>query len=70
MSVLINLLNDLGKDAELAAEFEQDPDGIGRRYGLNDEELRALTSGDVDAVRKLSGLDNLKRTNSTIKPYA
>ncbi|MEN1728527.1 MAG: hypothetical protein AAGJ52_08800 [Pseudomonadota bacterium] len=69
MSELIRLLKDLGQDAKLAAAFEQDPDSVLKHYDLSDEAIKALKAGDIDAIRKLSGLDDVHMTNSTIKSH-
>jgi hypothetical protein len=69
MSDLVKLLNDLGQDAELAQLYSQDRDAVLSQYDLGDDALAALRAGDVDAVRKASGLDNVHMTHGTIKCY-
>lgn len=69
MSKLIDLLKDLGRDADLASEYGKDPDAVIKRYDLDDEEREALLSEDLDKIRKITGLDKLELTNSTIRKF-
>jgi len=69
MQALKQFLIDLGADAALAAEYERDPDAVMQARGLSDEERAALRQGDIDAVRRLSGLREVHLTNSTIKSH-
>ena len=69
MDNLTKLLVDLGRDAELEARYRSDRDDVIAEYGLSDEAAEALKKGDLDALRKLSGLDELRLTNSTVKAY-
>lgn len=69
MENLKKLLQDLGQDAELEKAFEKDPDAVIGQYKLSDDAAAALKRGDVDAVRELSGLDDVHMINSTIKAY-
>ncbi|MCA1777800.1 MAG: hypothetical protein LC637_00020 [Xanthomonadaceae bacterium] len=69
MSELVKLLNDLGRDAPLAEAYAKDPDPVLANYGLSDAEIKAMKSCELDQIRKISGLDELHMTNSTIKSY-
>lgn len=69
MSELVRLLNDLGRDAQLAESYSRDPDSVLVKYDLSDAEMKAMKSGDIDQVRKASGMKELHTTNSTIKSY-
>ncbi len=69
MDNLTKLLVDLGGDAELEGRYRSDPDAVIAEYGLSDEAAAALKKGDLDALRKLSGLNELRMTNSTVKAY-
>lgn len=69
MDNLKKLLFELGADAELAKAFEQDPDAVLETYSIDDEAAQAIRSGDLEALRKLSGIEELHLTNSTIKAY-
>jgi hypothetical protein len=69
MSKLVGFLKDLGRDADLEREFEKDPDGVMERAGLSDDEREAVSSGDLDKIRSMSGLKNVSTTNSTVKSY-
>lgn len=69
MDNLKKLLLDLGQDAALERAYENDPDAVIAKYGLDDAAAAALKAGDLDTLRKLSGLDELHLTNSTIKAY-
>ncbi|PKM14515.1 MAG: hypothetical protein CVV12_13650 [Gammaproteobacteria bacterium HGW-Gammaproteobacteria-2] len=68
---LLELVNALGRDAALAAEYEADPDAVLARYGLSDEQKAAMKAGDCAAVAKLCGgdSDSYYANNTTIKAY-
>lgn len=68
MSRLRELLVNLGKDATLHDAYVTDPKKVMTEYGLSAKEVDAMLAKDLDAVKRLSGMDNLK-TNSTIKAY-
>jgi len=69
MSNLVRLLKDLGQDAKLAGAYEKDPDAVLSNYDLNKDEIKALKAGDLDAIRKASGLKELHMINTTIKSH-
>ena len=69
MSKIVTLLKQIGQDAELAERFRTDADAVAAEFQLSEEETAALKSGDVEAVRKLSGLDRLEGTHTVIKAY-
>ncbi|GJM07897.1 MAG: hypothetical protein DHS20C11_01730 [Lysobacteraceae bacterium] len=70
MSKLVDLMKDLGQDASLANEYQNDADGVMKRYGLSDEECAAMKSCDVDKIKQMSGLSDVHvTTNSTIKAF-
>ncbi|RFF27062.1 MULTISPECIES: hypothetical protein [unclassified Wenzhouxiangella] len=69
METLKQLLKDLGSDAKLAAEYEKDPDGVMEKRDLSDEAREAMKRKDLDAVRRLSGLDEVHLTNSTVNAH-
>lgn len=68
MSKLADLLIDLGKNADLKDEYENSPKDVMARYGLTDEEMQAMLDKDLDKVKKLSGLENLK-SNGNVQAY-
>lgn len=68
MSNLRELLIELGKSPQLQDEYETDPEGLMRRYRLAPDEIQAMLDKDVERLKKLSGLDNLK-SNGNIHPY-
>lgn len=69
MSKLVEFLENMGRDADLAAEYEKDPDAVMNRYELNDEERKAVRAGDLEAIRRMSGLSNIRMTNSNVTSY-
>jgi hypothetical protein len=69
MEALKQLLKDLGSDAELAAEYEKDPDGVMKKRGIPDEAREAMIRKDLDAIRRLSGLDEVHLTNSSVHSH-
>lgn len=68
MSKLKELLVELGKSPKLQDEYETDPEGLMRAYGLAPDEIQAMLDKDVERLEKMSGLDNLK-SNGNIHPY-
>lgn len=69
MSELIKLLNDLGRDAGLAAQYRDDADSVIERYGLSAEAAKALKGEDIETIRRLSGLTEVHLTNGTIHSH-
>lgn len=69
MSNLIDLIESIGRDADLKEEYEKDPDAVMTRFDLNDEEQKALRDGDLDAISRLTGLTNIQKTNKTVNSY-
>lgn len=68
MSKLAGLLYDLGKNAELQEDYEKDPEGVMQRHGLTAEEIQAMLDKDLDKLKKLSGIDQLK-SNGNVQAY-
>ncbi|PKM07293.1 MAG: hypothetical protein CVV14_08945 [Gammaproteobacteria bacterium HGW-Gammaproteobacteria-4] len=67
---LLELVNALGRDAALAAEYEANPDAVLARYGLSDEQKAAMKGGDCAAIGRLCGIgENLYATNGVVKAY-
>jgi hypothetical protein len=70
MSKLLDLMRKLGGDAALAAEYEKAPDAVLRRAGLSDEEHKAMTGKDYEAIKTLTGLaEGQFATNHVIRAY-
>lgn len=68
MSELRQLLVDLGKSASVHDEYVADPEAVMMRYKLSRKEIEAMLAKDIEEVKRLSGMDNLK-SNSTIAAY-
>lgn len=60
MSGLRQLLIDLAEDAELQQAYENEPRETMSRYQLSEEEIKAMLDKDLEALKRLSGLDHLK----------
>jgi len=60
MTGLKQLLIDLAEDAELQNEYESAPETVMQRYQLSDEEVSAMLAKDIEALKELSGLEDLK----------
>lgn len=69
MSKLVDLIESIGRDADLMEAYEKDPDAVMARFDLNEEEKKALRDGDLDAIKRLTGLTNIRLTNSNISTY-
>lgn len=68
MSRLRELLVDLGKDAAVHDAYLADPKGVMARYELSDEEVEAMLAKDLEAVKRLSGMDQLE-SNGVINAH-
>lgn len=66
MSELTRLLKQLGEDSKLHDEYVADPKKVMKERGLKDEEIQAMLDKDVDKLKKLSGLEELK-SNGTVQ---
>lgn len=69
MSKLVDLIESIGRDADLKEAYEKDPDAVMARFDLNEEEQKALREGDLDAIKRLTGLTNIHKTNKTVDTY-
>ncbi|MCL1089094.1 hypothetical protein L2744_05620 [Shewanella profunda] len=58
MSTLSDFFTQLGQDAQLMEEYQQNPEAVMRAHGLSDEEIDAVMSGDLDKLKSLSGDEN------------
>ncbi|MDT8449576.1 MAG: hypothetical protein RQ847_05315 [Wenzhouxiangellaceae bacterium] len=68
MAGIRDLLIDLGKDAELAAEYARNPRAVMARYGCSSDDVQAMLDKDVDKLKQASGLSELE-SNGIIKAY-
>ncbi|QYK02461.1 hypothetical protein [Shewanella psychrotolerans] len=55
MSKLSDFFEKLGSDAVLMEAYKQDPEGVMKANGLNEQEIQAVMSGDMDKLKLLSG---------------
>ncbi|QSX36167.1 hypothetical protein [Shewanella sedimentimangrovi] len=55
MSKLMESLKKLGEDAILLNAYKRDPESVLRRQGLNDEEIGAVMTADIDKLNRLGG---------------
>lgn len=71
MSNLLRLMKELGADAALSDEYAKDPQEVIKRFDLSEEERTALLDLDMEAIKRLSGLEEgeFYTTNSTIRAY-
>lgn len=68
MSRLRELLVELGKDAKVHDAYVADPKSVMAEYGLTGEEVDAMLAKDLDAIRRLSGIDELQ-SNGVISAH-
>ncbi|MEA5445394.1 hypothetical protein VCB98_06140 [Gammaproteobacteria bacterium AB-CW1] len=66
MSKLADLIHRLGEDAELESRYEKDPEAVMAEFELSEEEKKALAAGDLDEIRRLTGLSNIEKTSRAI----
>jgi len=69
MSNLVDFLQQMGRDAGLADEFERDHEAVMSRFDLSDEEKQAVRDGDMEAIKRMSGLENVRRTDKSVTAY-
>ena len=55
MSKLNDFFEKLGSDAALMEAYKKDPEGVLKANGLNEEEIQAVMSSDMDKLKLLSG---------------
>lgn len=55
MSALSDFFTQLGQDAQLMEDYQQDPEAVMRAHGLTDEEITAVMKGDMAKLKSLSG---------------
>lgn len=68
MAGLKQLLIDLAQDAELQGQYEDTPEKVMHRYKLSDEEIKAMLAKDIETLKRLSGLDELK-SNGNVQAH-
>ena len=68
MSRLPELLKDLAADAEIHEAYLKDPHAVMDKYDCTEEEKKAMLAKDVDTLKRLTGMDNLK-TNGTVSAH-
>ncbi len=70
MSKLLSFMRQLGKDAGIVSEYDKDPDATMKRFGLSDEERKAMIDKDYEAIKRLTGLvDGKFATNHIVLAY-
>ncbi|MDT8409218.1 MAG: hypothetical protein RQ741_06440 [Wenzhouxiangellaceae bacterium] len=68
MSKLPELLKQLGRQAETYEKYRADPRAVMEKYQCTEEEIKAMLSKDLEAVKRLSGMQELT-SNHTIRTY-
>ncbi len=58
MASLLDFLNLLDKDTQLALAFKQDPQAVLQNHGLNEQQQHALLSGSNDQIATLIGISS------------
>ncbi|RLV59939.1 hypothetical protein D5018_09665 [Parashewanella curva] len=61
--MLDKFLTQLGEDTELCERYKKNPKEIMESYGLTDEEISAMLSGDLSKIKDSS---NFQQTNFII----
>lgn len=56
MSIVLDFLNALDKDATLLAAYKKDGKAVMTKFGLNEKEQQAVLSGDKKQVADLLGI--------------
>lgn len=68
MSRLSELLKELGQKADVQKAYTENPETVMKEYGLTQDEIRAMLAKDVEALKRMSGLENLK-TNGSVSAH-
>ena len=63
---LIDLLKDLGSNADLAEQYQKDPQSVMAQYQLSREEQAAMTACDMDKLAELAGTEKLQQITTII----
>lgn len=58
MASLLDFLNLLDKDTQLALAFKHDPKSVLQTYGFNEQQQHALLSGDNQKIATLIGISS------------
>ena len=58
MSKLISYLNELDSNAELQSAHVEDAEAAMRSFGLSDNEIAAVLSGDNTKIAEAAGVDD------------
>jgi hypothetical protein len=69
LSNLANLLKQLGEDASLEESYRKDPEAVMDRFKLGEEEREALRSGDIEKLKRMTGLSVMSISNGSISSY-
>ncbi|GAB4574469.1 MAG: hypothetical protein Tsb008_12030 [Rhodothalassiaceae bacterium] len=59
MSKLLEFLDRLGGDTALRKRYREDPEGTMRECGLSEEECAMVRKGDIAAIRKAVGREDV-----------
>ncbi len=57
---LVDFVNELDKSPELQEKYEQDPLGTLEAFGVEPEDCKLLSSGNMDDIKKRLDLSGLK----------
>ena len=55
MSTLTDFMKQIGTDASLLEAYKNNPEAVMRAHGLSDDEINAVMSGDIEALKQLTG---------------
>jgi predicted DNA-binding protein (UPF0251 family) len=66
---LADLLKKLGEDAALEESYRKDPEAVMDQFDLGDEEREALRSGDIEKLKRMTGLSVMSISNGTVTSY-
>jgi len=69
MNKLLQMLRDIGSDANTHQQFEADQEALMNRYGLDEQEKNAVRACDIDAIKKLTGASDVRLTKTSIDLY-
>lgn len=58
MSTLLNYINELDSNSDLHQAHQKAPEASMKGYGLKEDEIKAVMSGDMSKIAALTGVDD------------
>jgi hypothetical protein len=57
---LFDFVNELDKSPELQEKYEQDPQGTMTAFGVSDDDVKLISTGNMEEIKKRMDMSGLK----------